>query len=94
MLSEIVRVCHKPPPFFFSLPAMIVNTHAPNGKRDVGTPPIIVASSRVGIVDNDAPALTNAQECGPALRISSETWDSNLRKFSRKRSASFLACSS
>src|SRR5918994_1477866 len=31
MLSEIVRVCHKPPPLVFSLPAMIVNMHAPGG---------------------------------------------------------------
>ena len=38
--------------------------------------------------------LAISQECGPALRTSSETWDSNLEKFSRKRSASFLACSS
>jgi hypothetical protein len=33
VLSEIVRVCHKPPPFFFSLSAMIVNKHVPDGKR-------------------------------------------------------------
>jgi hypothetical protein len=38
--------------------------------------------------------LAISQECGPALRTSSETWDSNFEKFSRKRSASFLACSS
>jgi hypothetical protein len=38
--------------------------------------------------------LAIGQECGPALRTSSETSDSNFEKFSRKRSASFLACSS
>jgi hypothetical protein len=64
MLSEIVRVCHKPPPFVFSLPARIVNMHAPDGKRDVETPKWSVASSRVGIVENAAPALTNPQESG------------------------------
>src|SRR5688572_23458823 len=124
---------------------MIVNMPAPVSKRDVETPRWSVASSRVGIAENDVPALTNpqesgvhervrasvegsvardlrlrrtssdgstgwqpplrveaafyaglaiSQECGPALRTSSETWDSNFRKFSRKRSASFLACSS
>jgi hypothetical protein len=36
---------------------MIVNMHAPEGKRDVETPRWSVASSRVGIVENDAPAL-------------------------------------
>jgi hypothetical protein len=45
MLSEIVRVCHKPPPLVFSLPAMIVNIHAPDGKRDVEIPRTTVASS-------------------------------------------------
>jgi hypothetical protein len=44
MLSEIVRVCHKPP-LVFSLPAMIVNMHAPDGKREVEMPRTTVASS-------------------------------------------------
>ena len=43
---------------------MIVNMHAQDGKRDVETPRTTVASSRVGIVENDAPALTNTQESG------------------------------
>jgi hypothetical protein len=38
--------------------------HAPDGKRDVETPKWSVASSRVGIVENAAPALTNPQESG------------------------------